>query len=53
MPLPLPLAGFHTLNSALLYLAGEHRTLAVPPEANCFVADFDFTFMQQVLNVSK
>ena len=52
MPLPRGISPV-LVDTFFTDLGGEDGSKTVPPEADCFVADVDATFMQQVLNISK
>ena len=43
----------HPADLIFMDLHGKHRAEAVPPETNCFVADNDATFMQQILHIPE
>jgi hypothetical protein len=51
--MPAPSAGFHSGNSALSDLCGEHWAEPVPPEPDGLVADVNATLMEQVFDVPK
>lgn len=43
----------HIFGALFADFGGEYRAKPVPPEADCFMADVDATFVQQVFNISK
>jgi hypothetical protein len=52
VPLPVGINP-ELLDTPFADFGGEYRTKPVPPKANCFVANVDATFMQQVLYVAE
>jgi hypothetical protein len=52
VPLPVGISS-ELLDTPFADFGGEYRTKPVPPKANCFVANVDATFMQQVLYVAE
>ena len=52
VPLPVAMRA-HRLSTLLSDLGGEHRTKPVPPVSHHFVADFDATLIDQVLDIAE
>ena len=51
--MPTPATRFHTPDPAFPDLGGKHRSEAMPPVPDGFVADVDAALMQQILDVSQ